>query len=124
MAKKILFLVVVDDSEEMHHALRFACGRASAVGGKVGLMCCIASRIRILGRGGADAGRGARGSRGEHGHHAAYAQELTGDMPILYVREGEIGDELLNLIDESSRSAFWCSAPTPNRRPPGRSSPL
>ena len=43
MAKKDpLFLVVVDDSEEMHHALRFACGRASAVGGKVGLMYCIA----------------------------------------------------------------------------------
>ena len=38
MAKKDpLFLVVVDDSEEMHHALQFACGRASAIGGKVGL---------------------------------------------------------------------------------------
>ena len=43
MAKKDpLFLVVVDDSEEMHHALQFACGRASAIGGKVGLMYCIA----------------------------------------------------------------------------------
>ena len=43
MAKKDpLFLVVVDDSEEMHHALRFACGRAKAVGGKVALMYCIA----------------------------------------------------------------------------------
>ena len=43
MAKKDpLFLVVVDDSEEMHHALQFACSRASAIGGKVGLMYCIA----------------------------------------------------------------------------------
>ena len=43
MAKKDpLFLVVVDESEEMHHALRFACGRAKAIGGKVGLMYSIA----------------------------------------------------------------------------------
>ena len=43
MAKKDpVFLVVVDDSEEMHQALQFACGRAKAVGGKVALMYCIA----------------------------------------------------------------------------------
>ena len=37
-----VFLVVVDDSEEMHQALQFACGRAEAVGGKVALLYCIA----------------------------------------------------------------------------------
>ena len=35
--------------------------------------------------------------------HATYAQELTGDMPILYVREGEARDELLALIDEEEQ---------------------
>ncbi len=43
MAKKDpVFLVVVDESEEMHQALQFACGRAKTVGGKVALMYCIA----------------------------------------------------------------------------------
>ena len=34
--------------------------------------------------------------------HATYAQELTGDIPILYVREGEARDELA-LIDEEEQ---------------------
>ena len=40
-SKQPVFLVVVDDSEEMHQALRFACGRARSVGGHVALMYCI-----------------------------------------------------------------------------------
>ena len=39
--KQPVFLVVVDDSEEMHQALQFACGRARSVGGRVALMYCI-----------------------------------------------------------------------------------
>ena len=35
--------------------------------------------------------------------HASYAQELTGQIPVLYVREGEIRDELLSLIDEEQQ---------------------
>ena len=37
-----VFLVVVDESEEMHQALQFACRRAESVGGRVALMYCIA----------------------------------------------------------------------------------
>jgi hypothetical protein len=32
--------------------------------------------------------------------HAKYAKNLTGETPILYVREGDTRDELLALIDE------------------------
>ena len=39
--KQPVFLVVVDDSEEMHQALQFACGRARSVGGHVALMYCV-----------------------------------------------------------------------------------
>ena len=35
--------------------------------------------------------------------HAAYAQQLTGETPVLYVREGDIREELLSLIDEESQ---------------------
>ena len=36
--KQPVFLVVVDDSEEMHQALQFACGRARSLGGRVEFM--------------------------------------------------------------------------------------
>ena len=32
--------------------------------------------------------------------HAEYAQGLTGEIPVLFVREGDVRDELLALIDE------------------------
>ena len=106
MAKKDpLFLVVVDDSEEMHHALRFACGRAIAVGGKVGLMYCFAPAEFEYWAGVGELMRAEAREEAEANMaiHATYAQELTGDMPILYVREGEIRDELLKLIDEEEQ---------------------
>ena len=86
MAKKDpLFLVVVDDSEEMHHALRFACGRASAVGGKVGLMYCIAPAEFEYWAGVGELMRAEAREEAEANMaiHATYAQELTGDC-LLY----------------------------------------
>ena len=106
MAKKDpLFLVVVDDSEEMHHALRFACGRAKAVGGKVALMYCIAPTDFEYWAGVGELMRAEAREEAEANMaiHATYAQELTGDIPILYVREGEARDELLALIDEEEQ---------------------
>ena len=32
--------------------------------------------------------------------HAEYAKGLTGEIPVLFVREGDTSDELLALIDE------------------------
>ena len=103
MAKKDpLFLVVVDDSEEMHHALQFACGRANAVGGKVGLMYCIVPAEFEYWAGVGELMRAEAREEAEANMavHAEYAQQLTGEMPVLYVREGDIRDELLTLINE------------------------
>ena len=36
-----VFLVVVDDSEELHQALYFACRRAKRLNGRIALMYCI-----------------------------------------------------------------------------------
>ena len=103
MAKKDpLFLVVVDDSEEMHHALQFACGRATAVGGKVGLMYCIVPAEFEYWAGVGELMRAEAREEAEANMavHAEYAQQLTGEMPVLYVREDDIRDELLTLINE------------------------
>ena len=37
-AERRMFLVVVDESEELHVALRFACRRAQRTGGRVALL--------------------------------------------------------------------------------------
>jgi nucleotide-binding universal stress UspA family protein len=100
--KQPVFLVVVDDSEEMHQALRFACGRARTVGGRVALMYCIAPAEFEYWAGVGELMRAEAREAAEEkmGIHADYVQQLTQGTPILYVREGDIKDELLALIDE------------------------
>ena len=103
MAKKDpVFLVVVDDSEEMHQALQFACGHAKAVGGKVALMYCIAPAEFEYWAGVGELMRQEAREAAEEKMtiHAEYAKGLTGEIPVLFVREGDTSDELLALIDE------------------------
>ncbi len=103
MAKKDpVFLVVVDDSEEMHQALQFACGRAKAVGGKVALMYCIAPNEFEFWAGVGELMRQEAREAAEEKMtiHAEYANGLTGEIPVLFVREGDTSDELLALIEE------------------------
>ena len=103
MAKKDpVFLVVVDDSEEMHQALQFACGRAKAVGGKVALMYCIAPAEFEYWAGVGELMRQEAREAAEEKItiHAEYAKRLTGEIPVLFFREGDTSDELLALIDE------------------------
>lgn len=97
-----VFLVVVDDSEEMHQALQFACGRAKTVGGKVALMYCIAPAEFEYWAGVGELMREEAREAAEQKMtiHAEYAQGLTGEIPVLFVREGDARDELLALIDE------------------------
>ena len=100
--KERVFLVVIDASEEQHHAIRYACKRAASTGGKVALFKCL--------------------SPAEFQHFAGVAEimrtearesaekllrqigktviEITGQMPVLYVREGDAKEELVNLINE------------------------
>ena len=100
--KQPVFLVVVDDSEEMHQALQFACGRARSVGGRVALMYCIAPAEFEYWAGVGELMRAEARENAEEkmATHADYAKKLTKDTPVLHVREGDIKDELLALIDE------------------------
>lgn len=100
--KEPVFLVVVDDSEEMHQALQFACGRAKNVGGRVALLYCIAPAEFEYWAGVGELMRQEAREEAEAkmAIHADYARELTGSTPMLHVREGDIRDELLTLINE------------------------
>ncbi|MBY0432308.1 MAG: universal stress protein, partial [Rhodospirillales bacterium] len=96
------FLVVVDDSEEMRAALRFACRRARKTGGRVALLRVIEpaefQHFAAIG----DLMREEARQAAEQllQRMAADVNEISGQLPILYVREGSPRDELLKLIDE------------------------
>jgi nucleotide-binding universal stress UspA family protein len=100
--KEPMFLVVVDDSEEMHQALQFACRRAKSVGGRVGLMYCIAPAEFEYWAGVGELMReeARQDAEAKMAIHADFVKKLTGGTPVLYVREGDIREELLSLIDE------------------------
>ena len=110
-----VFLVVVDDTPEMRAALRFACRRARSLGGRVALLRVIEpteyehfASIGNLMR--AEAREAAEELLGRLG---AEVGQLSGELPVLYVREGNPRDELLALIaEEPSISVLVLAADT------------
>ena len=96
------FLVVVDNSVELHVALRFASLRAKKTGGRVALLyvvepadfqhwMAVEALMREEGRQEAEA---------VLQKYSAEVQEWSGKTPVFYLREGKLRDELLKLIDE------------------------
>ncbi|WP_142849164.1 universal stress protein [Telmatospirillum sp. J64-1] len=96
------FLVVVDETEEMQAALRYACLRARNTGGRVALLRVIEpaefQHFAMIGELMSEEAR-------EEAEQllqrlAAEVNDVSGQLPILYVREGLTRDELLTLIEE------------------------
>lgn len=116
-----IFLVVVDQSEEMPVALRYASRRAKATGGRVALFTAV--------------------EREDFGHWAAvddlmeaeqrdeaekmmsrYGEtvaEITGQPPIVYIRHGQLRDALLKLIEEEPTISILVLAAGTGGRNPG-----
>ena len=97
-----VFLVVVDESQEMRVALRFACMRAKHTGGRVALFRDIepADFHHWAGVGELMEAE-ARESAEERLHELAQeVVEISGLIPALYVRIGPLGQELITLINE------------------------
>jgi nucleotide-binding universal stress UspA family protein len=97
-----VFLVVVDDSEEMRAALRFACRRARNSNGRVAL-------LRVVEPHGYSEWMGVGKLMHEEAREEAemllhrMANEVytcSGETPVLFVREGDAREELLKLLDE------------------------
>ena len=113
--KERVFLVVVDDSEEMPVALHFACRRARNNGGRVALLY-VSSPTTF--QHWAAVGDLMRQEAREEGEQllqklAAEVFEWAGSYPILYIREGDVREELVALIDaEPSISVLVLAAST------------
>lgn len=96
-----VFLVVVDQSPELKIALRFAAGRAKSTGGRVAMLYVTEpAEAEWLGVG--EIMREERRAEAEQRLQelSALVQKLSGQMPVLFVREGSVREELLKLIDE------------------------
>lgn len=97
-----VFLCVVDETEELWPALRFACRKANRMGARVGLLCVVEPAefqhwLAI--------GELMREERREEAEEtiqliATAVQKQTGKTPVLYIREGDVKDELLALVEE------------------------
>jgi nucleotide-binding universal stress UspA family protein len=114
-----VFLLVVDETAELAVALRYAARRARATGGRVAMLYVTEpANSEWLAVG--DLMREERRTEAEHRLQglSSRVQELSGEMPILYVREGSVRDELLRLLDEEpSISVLVLGADTGPRGP-------
>ncbi|MCZ6862047.1 MAG: universal stress protein [Alphaproteobacteria bacterium] len=119
--KERTFLVVVDESEEMDVALRFACRRAKATGGRVALFYVIEP---------ADFGHWIAVEDLMEKERRMVAEETltrysdtvieqTGVLPILHIREGERREALLKLIEEEPSISILVLAMGSGRGGPG-----
>jgi len=116
-----VFLVVVDETEEMKVALRFACLRARRTGGRVALLYVIEPAEFQHWMAVGDLMREEARSEGEQllQRLAAQVNELVGTIPVLYVREGKVRDELFKLLDEEPRISVLVLGANTGSRGPG-----
>jgi nucleotide-binding universal stress UspA family protein len=97
-----IFLVVVDESEEMRNALRYACRRAQRTNGHVALLHVI-ERVEFqhwlgVGKVLEEDARSQAELRMQTLASEVFTQ--TGSMPIIHLREGKLADQLLALLQE------------------------
>jgi nucleotide-binding universal stress UspA family protein len=96
------YLCVVDQSEELHQALRYACNRAKATGGRIALLYVIEPAEFNHWMAVGDLMRHERRQEAEEMLQvvARTVQQRTGSMPVIYIREGNVLDELLDLLKD------------------------
>jgi len=97
-----IFLVVVDATEEMSVALRFAARRAANTSGRVALLYVMEPADFQHWMAVEEKMRAERREEAEHKLQelAAEVNDLTGQMPIIYLREGKASDLIVELISE------------------------
>ena len=120
-ANQRIFLVVVDESEELKLALRYAARRAQHTGGRVAMLYVIEPSdlqqwmaVESL----------MREERREEAEAllqklASEVAGLAGSMPIIHIREGRRRDELLALIDEEPSISILVLAASTRSEGPG-----
>ena len=116
-----IFLVVVDDSDEMAVALRFASRRAKKSNGRVALLYVVepADFQHWLSVGNLMQEEAREEAEALLQKWGAQAHDLSGIMPILFLREGNRRDELLSLLDEEPSISVLVLATNTEGKGPG-----
>ena len=116
-----VFLVVVDDSEEMLVALRFACMRAKSTGGRVALFRDIEPSDYHHWASISDLMQQEAREAAEERLNALAQEvvELSGLIPALYIRAGPIEEELIALINEEPTISILVLAASASKEGPG-----
>lgn len=116
-----VFLVVVDDSPERDVALKYACLRAAKSGGRVALLRVLepVEQSEWAGIGAMMAEERREEAEALLAGLAAQVREITGGLPILITREGNVADELLALLEEDPRISILVLATAPSAKGPG-----
>ena len=116
-----IFLVVVDETEEMQKALHFACRRALHTGGRVALLYVIEPPEFQHWLGVERVMQDEARQQAEQTLQtlAAKVQAMTTKMPALYVREGRRRDELMVLIKDEPTISLLVLATATGREGPG-----
>jgi nucleotide-binding universal stress UspA family protein len=115
------FLVVVDETEEMRNALRFACRRAQHTNGRVALLLVTEppefQHWLGVGRVMEEEARIEAEQRVQTLAAEVFTQ--TGRMPVVHLREGNRADELVKLLQEDPTISLLVLATAPGASTPG-----
>ena len=96
------FLIVADESDELHQALYFACGRANSTGGRIAMVYVIPPAEFAHWAGVGELMRQEARDNAEQNiaREAKIVEELTGKAPLIFIREGKAVDEIIALMTE------------------------
>jgi nucleotide-binding universal stress UspA family protein len=116
-----VFLVVVDDTAEMAVALRFAGRRARNTGGRVALLYVVEDSDFQHWMAVGDLMREEARTEGEQllQKLAAKVVEVSGTIPVLYMREGSRRGELMKLLEEEPSISILVLGASTEKRGPG-----
>jgi nucleotide-binding universal stress UspA family protein len=118
---KRIFLVVVDATEEMSVALRFAARRAANTNGRVALLYVMEPADFQHWMVVEEKMREERREEAEHTLQelAADVNKLTGEMPVIYLREGKASDLIAELIKEEPEISILVLGAGTGKKGPG-----
>lgn len=116
-----IFLVVVDETEEMRSALHYACRRALHTDGRVALFYALEPPEfqHWLGVERVMQEEARQNAEQTLQALATEVQAFTGKTPVLYLREGRRRDQLMALIDEEPGISLLVLGMASGREGPG-----
>lgn len=116
-----VFLVVVDETEEMRNALRYACRRARHTSGRVALLYVVETadfqHWLGVGRVMEEEARAQAEQRMQVLATEVFAQ--IGSMPVIHIREGQRADQLVALLQEDPTISLLIMATASGASNPG-----